>query len=193
MFERFTDGARSAVNDAQKQARALNDHHIGPEHLLLALLDGDDATAHALRGAGLDLADLRARAVRHRHAAGDFLDPEALRVIGIDLDAVREATEGTFGAGALDVPAERLRRGPKGRPGRRANGHIPFDPRAKKSLEMSLRHALRLKQRHIATGHVLLGVLHDEHSAAARLAAEAGADLRALRATITRLLTAEAA
>ncbi|MDL4820529.1 Clp protease N-terminal domain-containing protein [Actinomadura sp. OS1-43] len=114
-----------------------------------------------------------------------MLDSGALRAIGIDLDAVREATEQTFGEGALDVPAGKLQR--------YARGHIPFTPKAKKALELSLRHAVRLKQKEIRSGHLLLGLLQDEDFLSAKLAAEAGVDVAGLRADVTRLLTSEAA
>ena len=185
MFERFTKDARQAVMGAQAEARAMHDHHIGTEHVLLSLLTGDDPVARALREAGLDAGDLRTRIVRVNRSGGDVLDSDALRSIGIDLDAVREATEESFGEGALDVPAGRLHR--------YGRGHIPFTPKAKKAVELSLRHAIRLKQKEIRSGHILLGILHDEDFLSARLAAEAGVDVRALRADVERLLTAEAA
>ncbi|MFB4307575.1 Clp protease N-terminal domain-containing protein [Actinomadura sp. GTD37] len=185
MFERFTKGARQAVMGAQAEARAMHDHHIGTEHVLLSLLTADDPVARVLREAGLDADDLRARIARINRSGGDVLDSDALRSIGIDLDAVREATEESFGEGALDVPAGRLHR--------YGRGHIPFTPKAKKALELSLRHALRLKQKEIRSGHILLGVLHDGDFLSARLATEAGADVGALRAGVERLLTAEAA
>lgn len=180
MFERFTEDARRVVVLAQEDARMLNHHHIGTEHLLLAFCAHDNALSGTLRARGLEPSDLRARVARH---GDDPLDPEALRTLGIDLDAVREATEEVFGEGALDAP-----------PGRkRPTGHIPFTPQAKKALELSLRHAVRLKQKQIRSGHILLGVLHDDDFLAVRLTAEAGVDVRGLRADITRLLTAEAA
>jgi ATP-dependent Clp protease ATP-binding subunit ClpA len=180
MFERFTDSARQAVTGAQTEARALRAPFIGTEHLLLALLDGGDATARVLGEHGLKAADLR---VRLTGLGRTPLDAEALKSIGIDLDAVREATEQSFGEGALDSPAGR-------HAGRR---HIPFTPRAKKSLELSLRHALRLKQKHIGSGHILLGVLHAREFMAVRLVTAAGVDVGELRAGIERLLTSEAA
>ncbi|WP_456236745.1 Clp protease N-terminal domain-containing protein [Actinomadura soli] len=105
-------------------------------------------------------------------------------MLGIDLDAVREATERTFGPGALDVPA---------REGRGPRGHIPFTPKAKKALELSLRHAVRLKQKQIRQGHILLALLHDDEFLSVRLATEAGVDLPALRAHVERLTASLAA
>ncbi|MGP4024953.1 Clp protease N-terminal domain-containing protein [Actinomadura sp. 3N407] len=185
MFERFTEDARAAVIGAQSEARDLGDHHIGTEHVLLSVLRGDDAVARALREHGLAADDLRTRIARVNATGGDVLDSDALKSIGIDLDAVREATEETFGEGALDVPAGRL--------SRLRGGHIPFTPKAKKALELSLRHAIRLKQKEIRKGHILLGILHDDGFLSVRLATEAGADVRELRAHVDRLMSSAAA
>ncbi|XRQ02361.1 Clp protease N-terminal domain-containing protein [Actinomadura welshii] len=183
MFERFTKEARAAVTGAQAAARDLGDRRIGTGHLLLSVLRGDETLARDLREHGLDAGDLRARLARD--GGGADLDAEALRSVGIDLDAVRAATEDAFGEGALDAPT--------GRFPRLGGRHIPFTPEAKKGLELSLRHAIRLKQKEIRSGHILLGILHDDGSAAARLAADAGADVRGLRAHLDRLLASEAA
>ncbi|GAA1873484.1 Clp protease N-terminal domain-containing protein [Actinomadura bangladeshensis] len=185
MFERFTESARRAVTGAQAEARALHDRHIGTEHVLLSLVAADDAMGRTLREHGLAADDLRTRIARVNGTGGEVLDSDALKSIGIDLDAVREATEESFGEGALDVPAGKLHRYRK--------GHIPFTPKSKKALELSLRHAIRLKQREIGSGHILLGVLHDEDFLSVRLAAEAGVDVPRLREHVERLLTSEAA
>ncbi|GAA2408812.1 Clp protease N-terminal domain-containing protein [Actinomadura vinacea] len=180
MFERFTKAARAAVTGAQEECRATSGRKIGTGHLLLALLRGDGPAARALRGRGLEIGALRASVAR-RAGEGD-LDAEALRTLGIDLDAVREAAEGTFGEGALDAPAGRFRK-----------GHIPFAPESKKALELSLRHAIRLKHDRIDDGHILLGVLHDEKTEAVRVLVAEGVDVDALRADVTRLINAAAA
>lgn len=109
MFERFTEDARAAVIGAQAEARALGDRHIGTEHVLLSS-PPPPRRGGALREHGLDADDLRTRIAAVNRTGGDVLDPDALRSIGIDLDAVREATEQSFGEGALDVPAGKLRR-----------------------------------------------------------------------------------
>lgn len=185
MFERFTADARQTVIGAQAEARALRDGRIGTEHVLLTLAAAENATGRVLREYGLGPDDLRARIVRLNRAGGDVLDPDALRSIGIDLDAVREATEQSFGEGALDAPA--------GRSGRFRRGHVPLTPHAKKALELSLRHALRLGQKEIRSGHLLLGVLHDGDFSSVRLATEAGVGVEELRAEMSRLLAAKAA
>ncbi|OLT24943.1 hypothetical protein BJF79_44610 [Actinomadura sp. CNU-125] len=181
MFERFTKDAREAVTGAQGQARDLGHGYIGTEHLLLALVAADGGTARTLREHGLDAAALRARL---GEAGGGDLDGDALRAIGIDLEAVRRATEDSFGEGALDAP---------GRGNGRPQAHLRFTKDAKKALELSLRHAIRLKQKHINAGHILLGLLHDDDFRAVRLTWESGADVAELRSDITRMLTSEAA
>ncbi|WP_344006807.1 Clp protease N-terminal domain-containing protein, partial [Isoptericola halotolerans] len=99
-----------------------------------------------LRDVGLD-PDAVAAATRRELTTGD-LDAAALAAVGIDLAAVREQTDATFGRGALD------RAGRRGR-----KGHLPFAPDAKKALELALREALRLGDKTIGSGHVLLGVV----------------------------------
>jgi ATP-dependent Clp protease ATP-binding subunit ClpA len=180
MFERFTKEARSTVIQAQAEARALAHRTVGPEHVLLGLLDGDGPAAHAMRDHGVWPVALRT-AVARRSGTGP-LDAEALRTLGIDLDAVREAVEESFGEGALDAP-----------PGRFRKGHIPFTKESKKALELSLRHALRLKSSEINSGHILLGVLHDDDFASVLVLKKMGVDVDALRADVTRLLGADAA
>ncbi|MEV4255344.1 Clp protease N-terminal domain-containing protein, partial [Spirillospora sp. NPDC049652] len=116
----------------------------------------------------------------------DGLDGEALRVLGIDIDAVREAAEDAFGPGALDAPRG-VRRG------RAATGHIPFEPESKKVLELSLRQALRLKHKYIGSGHILLGLLQDRRFRAVRALSGAGVNLDALRDDVTRRIPPQAA
>ncbi|GLW63315.1 Clp protease [Actinomadura rubrobrunea] len=185
MFERFTKDARAAVTLAQEEAvRELGHRHIGPEHLLLALAQDDGPAGRALRGHGVQVHELRARLAR-AGADDDPLDPEALRSIGIDLDAVRRATEETFGEGALDAPPGRWRRGRR--------WHVPFSKGAKKSLELALRHAIRLRHNRIEAGHLLLGVLHDKDCPAVRILEASGVAVDSVRAEVTRLITGEAA
>ncbi|MDF5754649.1 Clp protease N-terminal domain-containing protein [Spongiactinospora sp. TRM90649] len=178
MFERFTAAARESVTGAQAQARELHHAYIGTEHLLLSLLAARDRPpARVLNELGLDHAGAVA-AVR-RLAGSDDLDAAALGTIGIDLAAVREKVEATFGPGALD------------RPGGRRKGfarHIPFTPAAKKALELSLREAIRLKHNHIADGHIMLGLIREDDGMAMRIITEAGISGETLRDRMTPLL-----
>lgn len=180
MFERFTATARSAVVQAQHEARAVGSRTIGTEHLLLALLaeERSDAAA-ALAGHGLDHARLVTAHRRCTDTPEGDLDADALRAIGIDLDAVRASVEASFGEGALDVPAEPDRRARARR--RPVSGHLPFSPPAKKALELSLREAIRLKQSCIGDVHLLLGLLREGQGLAVRLLVGEGVDLAALR------------
>ena len=109
---------------------------------------------------------------------GEALDAAALGTVGIDLDAVRESVEATFGPGALDAP--RGRRAPK--------GHLPFTPRAKKVLELSLREALALKSRSIADGHIALGLLREGEGLAMKVIHDRGVDAETLRQEIRTAL-----
>ncbi|MCP2299019.1 Clp amino terminal domain-containing protein, pathogenicity island component [Nocardia amikacinitolerans] len=160
MFERFSRAARTAVVIAQEDARELRSPTIEVEHVLLGLLaQGEPELKALLAEAGLTHES--ARSALSAKGRGEPLGPEdaeALRSIGIDLDAVRESLEAGFGADALDRPVQEERRGFFGR-SRWSGNHIPFTKDAKKVLELSLREALARKDKSIESGHVLLGIL----------------------------------
>ena len=136
------------------------------------------------------------------------LDADALASIGIDLDEVRTRIEATFGPGALSrsVPCGqqrhprgplhrrllrgRGRRGP-GHPARRrgrnnspVRGHIPFTPRAKKSLELSLREALSLGDNYIGMEHVALALTSMKDGLVPRMLADLAVSPDAIRAAL---------
>jgi ATP-dependent Clp protease ATP-binding subunit ClpA len=158
MFERFVDSARQVVVLAQEEVRTTEADHIGTEHILLALAGEPSGPAgRALRGLGLDVAQMREDA-RRKPGPGE-LDPDALALLGIDLDEVRRRIEAAFGPGALE------RRRPQCGAGRQ----IPFTPAAKKTLELALRHALSRDDKFIGTQHILLGVLQVDDKAAMTL------------------------
>jgi ATP-dependent Clp protease ATP-binding subunit ClpA len=177
MFERFTESARGAVLGAQAHARALDHHWIGTEHLLLGLLDDADGRAAKLLRDRFEVDPAWvAREVERIVGRGEpGLDPEALATLGIDLDAVRERVERTFGAGALSGRK-------RGR--RPASGRIPFTPRAKKVLELSLREAVAMGDDFIGSEHVLLGLTREGNGVAARILHERGVDRGAVRAAL---------
>jgi ATP-dependent Clp protease ATP-binding subunit ClpC len=87
--------------------------------------------------------------------ASDSLASASLNALGYTHDNVREAVEATVGRG-------------KASPG----GHVPFTPRAKKVLELSLREALNLNHNYIGTEHILLGLLREGQGVAARVLAD---------------------
>ena len=200
MFERFTAGARAAVVVSQDAARFLGHRHIGTEHLLLGVLrQSDEVAARVLTGAGVSHSGVIAAIERIEQAgqepASDLAekDKAALRTIGIDLDAVRAAVEESFGPGVLDhgprgdmhtCPWWRRRRRQEQRRQGSPRGHIPFTPRAKKVLELSLREALRLKHDYIGTEHILLGMLREGQGLAARILVEEGVELPELRQAV---------
>jgi ATP-dependent Clp protease ATP-binding subunit ClpA len=168
MFERFSREARDTVVQAQAVARTAASRNIDTRHILVALAESDGRAARALSLSSVDPVQLA------RHIRADLrdagLDREALATLGIDLDAVSERADEVFGQGAL------LRTG-------RKRGHIPFTAEAKKALELALRETLRLNQRTIDDGHLLLGILRAECLARQALAAS-GVDVGALRSTL---------
>ena len=176
MFERFTQEARRAVIAAQTEARVLRHPNVGTEHVLLGLLADPSSTAGAvLDAAGMSVAAARQAVISRVGACGPgaaaTADPAAeaaaLETIGIDIDRVRAAVEASFGEGALERA---------GLLGRSRGGHIPFTPLAKKALELSLREALRLKDRSIGSEHILLGLLREGEGLGARLLARSRVD-----------------
>jgi ATP-dependent Clp protease ATP-binding subunit ClpA len=189
VFDRFTDGARQVVVLAQEEARALGHDYIGTEHLLLGLLGEEKGLAAvALGEAGVEPDAVRDEVVRlvGRGALGDA-DADALRAIGIDLDTVREKVEEAFGPGALE-PVRHLR----GRRRRRRRcaepGQIPFTPRAKKVLELSLRQALKLRHHHVGTEHLLLGLVAEGQGLAAEVLVALGTSPEELRRRVLAAL-----
>jgi ATP-dependent Clp protease ATP-binding subunit ClpA len=203
MFERFTADARTVVVGAQAEARRLNHDYIGTEHTLLGLLDVEDgAVGRALTADGVDAEFVRGDIARRvgphppdlSSAAIEQEDAEALKAIGIDLDAVRKAIEANFGEGALRLPRENApkKRGLFGKFSI-AGGHIPFTNRNKKVLELSLREAVRLNQKFIAPEHIMLGLIREGHGLAMQILAEKGVDVSRLRAEMTASLEARAA
>lgn len=130
---------------AQEEARLLNHNFIGTEHVLLGLLH-----------------------------EGEGIAAEALRSLGVSLEAARSKVEETIG------PA-----------GNAPSGSPPFTPRAKKVLELSLREALRLKHDYIGPEHMLLGVIREGEGVASQVLVSLGADLRLVRQRVLELLGAE--
>ena len=102
---------------------------------------------------------------------GDGGAARSLESLGISLDAVRQQVEEIIGRGQ-QAPS----------------GHIPFTPRAKKVLELSLREALQLGHGYIGTEHILLGLLREGDGAAAQVLVTLGADLNRVRQQVIQLL-----
>jgi ATP-dependent Clp protease ATP-binding subunit ClpC len=91
----------------------------------------------------------------------------------------------------LDISLERIRSDVEaivGRGSKPQSGHIPFTPRAKKVLELSLREALQLGHSYIGTEHILLGLVREGEGVAAQVLERLGADLDRVRETVVELL-----
>src|SRR5215469_11509926 len=102
MLERFSQTARQAVVEARLEAEMAGQDKVRSEHLLLSLLCEPGPGADALTAAGLDAESLRPRLPRGDRDVPPGLDAGALATLGVDLDAVRRATDAAFGRGALD-------------------------------------------------------------------------------------------
>ncbi len=102
---------------------------------------------------------------------GEGVAAKALESLGISLEAVRSQVTEIIGQGQ-SAPT----------------GHIPFTPRAKKVLELSLREALHLGHNYIGTEHILLGLIHEGEGVAAQVLQKLGADLNRVRQQVIQLL-----
>ena len=103
---------------------------------------------------------------------GEGVAAKALESLGISLDAVREQVQDIIGQGQ-----------------QQPTGHIPFTPRAKKVLELSLREALQLGHNYIGTEHILLGLIREGEGVAAQVLVKLGADLNRVRQQVIQLLS----
>jgi hypothetical protein len=129
------------------------------------------------------LAQEEARALGHNYVGtehflvaligeGEGVAARALESLGVSLAGVREQVEEIIGRG-------------KGAP----SGHLPFTPRAKKVLELSMREALRLGHNYVSTEHILLGVIREGEGVAAQILVRLGADLNRVRQQVIEMLS----
>src|SRR5881227_817226 len=103
---------------------------------------------------------------------GEGVAAKALESLNISLEAVRQQVEEIIGQGQA-APT----------------GHIPFTPRAKKVLELSLREALQLGHNYIGTEHILLGLIREGEGVAAQVLVKLGAELTRVRQQVIQLLS----
>ncbi|MEJ7689295.1 MAG: Clp protease N-terminal domain-containing protein [Nocardioidaceae bacterium] len=190
MFERFTEEARAVVVDAQLHARRLGHGYLGCEHLLLALPSTEGQLGLMLRRLGMTTEAVETAILRLVGTPNVTRDREALAAIGIDLDAVREKIEANFGPRALEPPPRRRRRW--GRRGSCAAGSgygaLPFTPRAKECLGLSLREAVSLGQRDIGSQHIALALTDMTAGLAPQLLSSLGMSPSLLRTEIFNCL-----
>jgi len=102
---------------------------------------------------------------------GEGVAAKALESLSINLESVRQQVVEIIGQGQ-QAPS----------------GHIPFTPRAKKVLELSLREALQLGHNYIGTEHILLGLIREGEGVAAQVLQKLGADLPKVRQTVIQLV-----
>jgi len=127
------------------------------------------------------LAQEEARRLQHNYIGTEHLllgllgeegiASEALERFGLSLASAREDVKATIGLGKMQV-----------------SGHIPFTPRAKKTLELALREALQLHHNFIGTEHILLGVLREGRGVAAQILQQHAPDLMAVRMAVLDLM-----
>ena len=128
------------------------------------------------------LAQEEARMLNHAHIGtehlllglvheGQGVAARALEALGISLEAVRREVEEIIGQGERPL-----------------SGHIPFTPRAKKVLELSLRESNELGHEYIGTEHILLGLVREGEGVAAQVLVKMGADLDRVRQQVIELL-----
>ena len=103
---------------------------------------------------------------------GEGVAAKSLESMNISLEAVRNQVTEIIGRGQT-APA----------------GHIPFTPRAKKVLELSLREALQLGHNYLGTEHILLGLIREGEGVAAQVLQKLGADLNRVRQQVIQLLS----
>jgi hypothetical protein len=102
----------------------------------------------------------------------DGIAAKALLSQGISLEKVRAQAEEIVGRG-----------------GQAPSGHIPFTPRAKTVLELSLREALQLGHNYIGTEHILLGLIREGEGVGVQVINDLGADLTRVRREVIQLLS----
>jgi ATP-dependent Clp protease ATP-binding subunit ClpA len=106
---------------------------------------------------------------------GQGVAAKALELLGIRVEGLRSQVEQVIGQGQ-----------------RAPTGHIPFTPRAKKVLELSLREAKQLGHNYIGTEHLLLGLIREGEGVAAQVLVKLGADLSRVRQQVIQLLSGSA-
>jgi ATP-dependent Clp protease ATP-binding subunit ClpA len=129
------------------------------------------------------LAQEEARGLRHNYIGtehillgllreGEGVAAKALKPFNVTLEETRQQVRDMVGTG----------------PGEEPKGHIPFTPRAKKTLELALREALVLGHNYIGTEHILLGIIREGDGVGARVLKQHAADLEPVRVEVLALL-----
>ncbi len=208
MFERFTSKARRAIVISEEEARNLNDSFIRPEHVLLGLMQGDGLAAKALGQLGVSLEEARAKvasgAARAKTGARGSKVPfspqakralemslrEALRLghnyIGTEhlaLGVLRVADDGTvmhvLGVGADEVRRRVLEVMP--------SGSASESPRSPAVIGTMWRARELARSEPMTTGQLLLAILGDQASQAAKALGKLGVNRESLQAQLAQI------
>lgn len=184
MFDRFTPESRAVVKAATETAYSLDHDQVHTGHLLFGLLTEGGWIALVLTGLGLDARSLRVelRQARSLSLGGRHLDPEALAAIGVDYEAIRTAAEATFGTGALRATV--VRKAPRRSWWRRRTRSTRLSGESRRALERSLWIAKASEDPDLGPRHLLLGVLADPFSVAARMISRHGLTADQIRAAL---------
>jgi ATP-dependent Clp protease ATP-binding subunit ClpC len=160
MFKEFTDGAKHAVMQAQTEAQARSDDHVGGEHLLLGVMRAGTGLAADLLGGVAVTPEAGRRAVEELYGPPPAVPPgESPAATGIDPDRVDAGLTESFGEAAT------------------APEPTPFDDAAKAALVAAVGAA---GEGRIGTEHVLLGLLDDPGGRAVKVLEHLGVDAGAL-------------
>jgi ATP-dependent Clp protease ATP-binding subunit ClpA len=162
-FERFTARARSVLVAADAAARELHRRHVATEHLLLGLFAEPQGLA--------------ARALSAMSITRDSAHAAITAVAGADPVADRMADPAAGPAGSGQAQA-----------GQSGAGRLPYSPEAAAALRDAVAEALELGHNYIGTEHILLGLLRDPDSRAARILDDLGANAAETRVRLTEML-----
>jgi hypothetical protein len=164
-WNRLTRNGHEVVRLALVEARELGHPCLADEHVLLGVpRHGASRAAFLLQAHGLDLATARADLLRVGPTLGASVDPAgALRMLGIEVEEVRERLEATFGAHALQAAERRVRRRPRWRGGHPRPSPLCAYLPAKRSFVIAARVANRRGEAGIGPEHLLYGAIQDAH------------------------------
>jgi hypothetical protein len=144
MFDRFTDRAKKTMSLARQEALRIGHGHIGPEHLLLGLVqEGSGVAANVLKNMNVDLETIRCEVDKILAPKGPPMDHTI---------------------------------------------QLPFTPRGKKVLELSLEESMQLCHNYIGTEHLLLGLIREEESIPAQVLRKLGVELDDFREEVLEFL-----
>jgi ATP-dependent Clp protease ATP-binding subunit ClpC len=203
---------------AQEEAKMLNHNYIGTEHILLGLIhEGEGVAAKALESLGISLDAVREQVQDiigqgQQQPTGHIpFTPRAKKVLELSLREALQLGHNYIGTEhillglihegegvaakaleSLDISLEAVRGQVEdiiGQGQQAPSGHIPFTPRAKKVLELSLREALQLGHNYIGTEHILLGLIREGEGVAAQVLVKLGADLNRVRQQVIQLVS----